>query len=98
MPQSDKGLIHIEYESKVDQPIDWIKILSSTRWGYWDLVCTYSMHKVPLGSIGLRFGPGYQSASLSESLERIMQHQQMFSPPENAHHGLIQVSAPEIAN
>lgn len=98
MPQVDKGLIHIEYESQEHQPIDWIRIFSSTTWGYWNLICTYSMHQQPLGSTGLSFGPGYQSATLSKSLERIMQHQQMFAPPETAQHGLIQVSPPSPPN
>lgn len=97
VPQSDRGLIHIEYESKVGQPIDWIRVFSSTTWGSWNLVCSYSMHTQPFGKSGLRFGPGYHSAGLSESLERIMQHQQTFSPPATTNHGLIQVSRPESA-
>lgn len=98
MPDLNEGLIHIEYDSRANQPVEWVKILSCTTWGYWNLICEYAMHQHPLGRAGLRFGPGYHSVNLSKSLEDIMQHQQMYAPLESAHHGLIQVSPPGASN
>jgi hypothetical protein len=88
----------VEYESGSQDAIDWLKVWSSTKWGYWSLVGEYWMRGHSSGKIGLQFGTGYHSDGLSESLKLIMQHQHKFTPPENGSLGLIQVyppSAPE---
>lgn len=90
MPGSD-GLIHVEYQSGPHDAIDQLKIWASTERGHWNLVCEYWMHEHPFGDRGLRFGTGYHSASLGQSLTAIMQRQQMFAPPRAQAHGLIQV-------
>ena len=98
MPRSDAGLIHVEYESGSQDAIDWLKVWSSTKWGYWNLVCEYWSREHMFGEIGLQFATGYHSDGLSESLKLIMQHQHKFIPLETGSHGLIQVyppSAPE---
>lgn len=98
MPRSDLGLIHIEYELAAEGAIDSLSIWASSKWGYWNLIGEYSMHKSASGEIGLHFSTGYHSDRLSDSLEAIMQHQQMFTPPVNAQHGLIQVYPPGVSN
>lgn len=94
MPRSDAGLIHVEYESGSEDAIDWLKVWSSTKWGYWSLVCEYWTREHPFGEIGLQFGTGYHSDGLGESLKLIMQHQHQFTPPENGSPDLIQVYPP----
>jgi hypothetical protein len=97
MPRSDAGLIHVEYESGPQSPIDWLKVWSSTRWGYWSLVCEYWTREHTFGEIGLQFATGYHSDGLSESLKLIVQHQHKFTPPETGSPGLIQVYPPSAS-
>jgi len=91
MPGRDAGLIHVEYQSGPQESIDQLKVWASTERGRWNLVCEYWMHEHPLGERGLRFGTGYYSAGLGESLTGIMQRQQMFAPAKAQPRGLIQV-------
>jgi hypothetical protein len=95
MPDNKAGLMQIEYKSGTKDVIEWLKIWSSTKWGFWTLVCEYWMHEHPFGDTGLHFAAGSKSAGLSELLPAIMQHQQMFVPPADLQsRGLIQVYPP----
>jgi hypothetical protein len=94
MPQSDEGLIHVEYEAGSERFLNWLKVWSSTNRGHWSLVCEYWMDEHSFGETGPQFADGYHSDGLGESLKLIMQHQRKFVPPESGLLGLIQVYPP----
>jgi hypothetical protein len=92
---SRSGLIHIEYGFAPSGTLEYLKIWSSLTRGHWLLACEYWMSESKYHSAGVRFDNGYESASLSNILERVMQHQTVFVLPENmGRQGLLQISTP----
>lgn len=89
------GLIHIEYGFAPSGTLDYLKIWSSLTRGHWLLACEYWMSASAFHSAGVRFDNRYESESLSNILEWVMQHQTFFVLPENmGRQGLLQISTP----
>jgi hypothetical protein len=70
------GLIHIEYDFAPSGVLDYVKVLTSVRRGYWLVACTYRM-------AGVHFDNGYESKGLAHNLEVVMQHQNLFDLPQD---------------
>ena len=96
MPNSSSGLMHVEYQLEEQGTIAFLRLWSSIKRGYWDLVCEYWMHEHPFGPIGLRFSAGRNSACLAQHIDAIMQNQEMFKAVDGRQsRGLIQVFPPD---
>ncbi len=78
MPETDSGLIHVEYHVEPLGSVEYMKVWASTVRGYWKLVCEHWMHRDMTHQGGLRFNNGYKSDQLGKMLETIMQHQEIF--------------------
>jgi hypothetical protein len=95
MKNLTSGLLHLEYVFASDNSLDSLRLLSSTVWGQWNLVCEYWMSSSALHGKGTCFRDGFRSEDLSRALELIMQHQRTFSPSPNlGRTGLLQIQAP----
>jgi hypothetical protein len=89
------GLIHIEYGFAPSATLDYVKVWSSIRRGYWLLACTYWMSASQSHEIGIHFDNGYESEGLAHILEAVMQHQNLFGLPQNlGRQGLLQIGGP----
>lgn len=73
---SDPSMIHVEYATAPEPCLQYLKIWRSRR-QQWDLVCEYWMAAGGPGApkMGLTFGRGHQSPSLTKILGSILQHQ-----------------------
>lgn len=93
MPNSNTGLIQIDYQTGQDGSLDFFKIWASTIRGHWDLVCEFWMKPLWSHEIGLNFSEGYHSEELARTLKLMMGHEEAFSKlPVPS--GLIQISPP----
>lgn len=89
------GLIHIEYGFARCATLDYLKIWSSRKRGYWLLACTYWMSASESHGAGVYFDNGYESEGLAHILEVLMQHQNLFDIPQNhGRPGLLQIGTP----
>jgi hypothetical protein len=93
MPESTSGLIHIEYQNGDGGSVDFLKVLASTTWGYWSLVCEYWVRPLWGNATGLRFGPNYRSVGFAHALELVMGHESGFAKLHGPD-GVIQVYPP----
>jgi len=95
MKNVTSGLLHLEYVFASDNSLDSLRLLSSTVWGQWNLVCEYWMSSSTIHDKGIYFKDGFRSEDLAHTLEFIMQHQRSFSPSPNlGRTGLLQIQAP----
>jgi hypothetical protein len=93
------GQVHVECSSAADRTVEFLKIWSSTLRGNWSLVCEYWMQPRATIAAGITYRNGYGSATLSEMLHMIMQHQKAFhSSYLPLGTDLIQVKAPTAAD
>jgi hypothetical protein len=91
-------LIHLEYNLTAGGTVDDLRIWSSIARGHWLLVCEYSMCASNSHSSGVRFDNGYHSVGLADTLELVMQHQNLFPlPPNLGRPGLLQIPRPTEA-
>ena len=95
MPETDAGLIQVEYRTEKDGNLQYLKIWASTDRSGWNLICeqwvTAAWSQVP----GLQFSPGYYSKGLGRVLEVISRNQNAFTTPaDSEQNGRLQVSAP----
>jgi hypothetical protein len=89
------GLIHIEYGFAANGTLDYLKFWSSISRGHWLLAGEYWMSPSKFHRAGVRFDNGYQSERLAHILESVMQHQTVFSIPQDlGRQGLLQISTP----
>ena len=74
---SDSAIVHVEYATAPEPSLQYLKIWRTAKRGEWDLICEYWISAGSAGApkIGLTFGPGYHSASLTEILESVLRHQ-----------------------
>ena len=89
------GLIYVEYGTRTDRSIAYLKIWSCIRRGYWDLVCEYLADPGPFDIAGLSFSNGYSSPTIAPILMAVMRNQGLF--PKSAEAGkqvVIQVYPP----
>ncbi|MBZ5657420.1 MAG: hypothetical protein LAO56_19300 [Acidobacteriia bacterium] len=95
MPDTQTGLIHIEYGFAAGGTLDYLKFWSSTTRGQWLLACEYWMSASTFHSTGVHFHNGYQSQGLAHILGSVMQHQTAFSlPADLGRQGLLQIPTP----
>jgi hypothetical protein len=89
------GLIHIKYGFAPSGALDYVEVWSSIKWGYWLLACTYGMSASQFRDTGVHFDNGFKSEGLAHNLEVVMQHQNLFTLPDNpGREGLLQIAAP----
>lgn len=89
------GLVHMEYGLATEAKLDYLQVWSSIRRGYWLLACTYWMSASESHGTGVYFDNGYESESLAQILEVLMQHQNLFGLPQNrGRHGMLQIVKP----
>jgi hypothetical protein len=89
------GLIHIEYGFAPSGTLDYLKVWSSIKRGYWLLACTYWMSASESHDAGVHFDNGFESKGLAHILEVVMQHQKVFALPQNLNRpGLLQIAMP----
>jgi hypothetical protein len=89
------GLIHIEYAFAPSAALDYVKVLSSVKRGYWLLACTYWMSPAQSHEAGVHFDNGCKSKGLAHILEVVMQHQNLFGLPQNfGGQGMLLIEAP----
>jgi hypothetical protein len=89
------GLIHIEYGFAPSGTLDYLKVWSSIKRGYWLLACTYWMSASQSHDPGVHFDNGFESEGLAHILEAVMQHQNAFALPQNlGRQGLLQIATP----
>lgn len=89
------GLIHIEYAFASSAALDYVKVLSSVKRGYWLLACTYWMSASQSHDAGVHFDNGYESKGLAHILEVVMQHQNLFGLPQDfGRQGMLSIETP----
>ena len=89
------GVIHIKYDFAPSGALDCVQVWSSIKWGYWLLACTYGMSASKFHDTGVHFDNGFKSEGLAQNLDVVMQHQNLFTLPENlGREGLLQIAAP----
>ena len=87
--------IQVEYRPGPSQSLEHLKLWSSTKRGFWNLVCEYRVGAEMNRQKGTTFAGGNSSADLPWMLDAIMQHQDVFAPsPSKFLDGVIQVGCP----
>jgi hypothetical protein len=87
--------IQVEYRTSSHHSLDYLKLWSSTKRGYWHLISEYWMHSSTGHESGAIFSGGNYSAGLALMLDAIMQHQEAFLPPSSDFlDGLVQIKEP----
>ena len=93
------GLIHVEYTTRADRSLAFLKIWACITRGYLDLVCEYWVDPGPYNTIGLIFSNGYSSRTLVQMLTAIVRNQDLFSASAEATKQIvIQVYPPDAQN
>jgi hypothetical protein len=74
---SDSAIVHVEYGTAPEPCLQYVKIWRSEKKGKWDLICEYwiAAGRPDSPKVGLTFGRGYHSPSLTKILGSILQHQ-----------------------
>jgi hypothetical protein len=89
------GMIHIEYGFSSGATLDYLKVWTSIKRGYWLLACTYWMSASQSHEVGVHFDNGYESEGLAHILDVVMQHQKLFGLPHNlGRQGTLQIVTP----
>jgi len=97
MPPGQAGLILVEYDVASNGNLDHLQVWSSIKKGYWILVCTYRSASQSHPA-GVQFDNDYESEGLTHTLERVMQHQTAFAPPQTFNgRGSIRIGTPTAA-
>jgi hypothetical protein len=98
MPPGATGSIHVEYGTGVSGAIDFLKVFSSTTWGYWKLACEYWVSSSWGHTPGMSFGDFPCPRKFAQTVQKLMQHAGEFTPPcEPSCNGVIQVTPPSEA-
>jgi hypothetical protein len=94
-PDTQTGLIHVEYGFAPTGTLDYLKVWSSKARGHWLLACEYWTSANRFHGTGVRFENGYESEGLAHIFEFVMQHQNSFVlPPNLGGQVLLQISTP----
>ena len=87
--------VQVEYGTATNRSLECLKFWSSTKRGYWNLVCEHRAGSEIAHQNRTTFTSGNSSADLPWMLDAIMQHQNAFTPsPSEVSRGLIQVACP----
>jgi len=89
--------VRIEYRDISGASLEWLKVWIVRQSGHWVLVCNYST-KASRSSQDLRFrfANSYQSATLTQNLDFIMQNQLRFTrrAAGSSMKGMVEVASP----
>lgn len=91
MPDVEKGMVDVEYRRAPDRSIEYLRLWASSRWGFSDLICQYSMAWHWSSTKEVSFGSGYQSKPLAEALDYVVRNASNFSDTSGIANGLVQV-------
>jgi hypothetical protein len=94
MPDADKGVIDVEYRLSPDHSIEYLRMWASSRWGFCDLICQYSMFWHWSNSQDIRFGVGYDSQPLANALSYVLHNQSKFKSGTESRNEHVQVHPP----
>lgn len=98
MPPATTGSVHIEYGRGASGAIDFLKVFSSTTWGYWKLACEYWVSSSWGHTPGMSFGDIPCPRKFAQTIQRLMQHESEFArSSELSCSGLIQITPPTEA-
>lgn len=98
MAPATTGSVHIEYGRGASGAIDFLKVFSSTTWGYWKLACEYWVSSSWGHTPGMSFGDIPCPRKFAQTIQKLMQHASEFTPPwESSCNGMIQVTPPTEA-
>jgi len=93
------GLIHIEYCTRTDGLLAYVKVWSSIVRGYMDLVCEYFLDPGPFVAAGLSVERISTSSTLAQMLTAVMQNQSVFTKVAEAGKKVVlQVYSPSAAD
>lgn len=93
--RGQSGSIHVEYGFAPSDTLDYLEVWTTIMRGYWLLACTYRMSASQSQNTGVLFDNGYESKGLAHILEAVMQHQNLFTLPQNlGRKGLLQIVTP----
>src|SRR5438270_11017542 len=70
--------IQVEYHTKTNRSLEFLRLWSSTSRGFWSLVCVYRKDSSSTQASGTIFNTGHYSADLAWMLDAIMRHQVAF--------------------
>jgi hypothetical protein len=93
MPDSNSGLIHIEYQTGSDGSVDFLSVWTSTIRGHWNRVCEFWMKPLWSHATGLGFSSDPHSVDFAHTLELVMGRENAFLKLPDQH-GLIQIHPP----
>jgi hypothetical protein len=91
MPDMDKGMVDVEYRLAPDHSIEYLRLWASSRWGFSDLICRYSMFWHWSSTEEVSFGPGYHSKPLADVLDYVVRNASNFNDTSETLNGLVQV-------
>lgn len=95
MPPATTGSVHIEYGSGASGAIDFLKVFSSTTWGYWKLVCELWVSANWGHTLGMSFGDIPCPRRFAQTIQKLMQHENELSG--SSCNGMIQITPPTEA-
>ncbi|HTC94027.1 MAG TPA: hypothetical protein VK699_11280 [Terriglobales bacterium] len=89
--------VRIEYRDISGASLEWLKVWMVNQNGHWVLVCNYSTRGSHSSQdLRFRFANSYQSATLAQSLDFIMQNQLRFKrrAAGSSMKGMVEISLP----
>lgn len=91
--------VRIEYRDIRGAALEWLKVWIVRQSGHWVLVCNYSTKASRSQNLRFRFANSYESATLAQSLDFIMQNQLRFKRcvAGSSMKGMVEVAPPTEA-
>lgn len=88
--------VRIEYWDIPGASLEWLKVWIVRLSGHWVLVCNYSTRASRSQDLRFRFANSYESATLTQGLDFIMQNQLRFQRRLacNSMKGMVEVASP----
>jgi len=78
-PNEEPCTVRIEYRDISGSSLEWLKVWMVKQNGHWVLVCNYSTKASRSQDLRFRFANSYESPTLTQSLDFIMQNQLRFT-------------------
>ncbi|SRR5579883_2012861 len=91
MPEMQKGMVDVEYRLAPDHSLEYLRLWASSRWGFSDLICQYSMFWHWSSSKEVTFGPGYGSKPLAKVLDYVIRNASTFRDTSGTANGLVHI-------
>lgn len=94
----DNSSLQIEYRTGPQRSLEYLKLWSSCKRGYWNLLAEYWMRSSIEHRSGTTFSSGNYSADFVRMLDAVMRHQEDFLAPSlDFPDGLVQITKPSAA-